>query len=138
MTFSTQRPSLSVDCRNFPANTLYQALGQCRPAKKAGERAVEKQKKAGRAKGRACKRLFKYLSPPTSEKKKRLSCQNDMLKCQNVPCRRVSHVYYVYSLSLRVYSQAISDLRTPPTTRSKLDIKSCRIMKKNSIFALQL
>ena len=73
---------------------------------------MEKQKKAGGAKGRSCKRLFKYLNPPTSEKK-RLSCQNEMLKCQNVLCRRVSDVHYVYSLSLRVYSQAISDLRTP-------------------------
>ena len=48
-------------------------------------RAEEKHKNAEREKGRACKRLFKYcLNPPTSWKKKRLLCYNEMLKCQNV------------------------------------------------------
>ena len=46
--------------------SLCQALGQCRWVKKAGEQWKSKRAKNGsREKGRACKRLFKYLNSPT-------------------------------------------------------------------------
>ena len=79
-----------------------------------GGRAVEKQKNAGRAKGRACKRLFKYLNPTTSEKKPVLS-------------KWVVKMFHTFTMFIRcLYLCAAKD----PTTRWKLVIRSCMINKK--------
>ena len=118
MTFSTQTPSLSVGWRNFPANTLYQALGQCRPAKKAGER--WKSKKTREERRAEPVSVFSNTSIQPLQKKNPF-CQNELLKC------------FTRSLCLfgvSAYVQPSGQRLKDPTTRWKLVIRSCMINKK--------
>ena len=112
---------------------MCQALGQCRPAKTAGEQWKSEQAKIGGKKprrDRACKHLYhtslQLLPCPLPEKTFLLS-KWQILKYRYVPCRKVSLASYVFSLSLCARSQGKS--KDEYSTRTSLKKWTCLLSR---------